>query len=357
MFKTGTSNLVIATLLGLLCGVLLIAAAQAQTKFDAACSLEQPNDFERRICENATIHELDRKLGRLKEELQRGWHVDGEASYEQSEKWRATTRATCHDDTCQENTFRQRLTLLNGFPAFSCSRKLSRVERLICRSPKLGFLDRSLNYEYGVALDLSHSMLGLQAAQVLWLRKTRDACKSSKCLNHVYRQRIHFLLRSQAISRARFERESKSNVFDARDLGVKLKPRVSKAEKAQRLLLPKYCPEHPDPIDWLDLNRDGHTDPVLSTCYGAHNEEVYFYLWEKNHYRLILENSVGYFGYSLQDTRIRGFPVLRLITHGSCCEHPSTYFAYNGQEYKQVALFDEYYVREDFFTFLPALNN
>jgi uncharacterized protein len=341
-------NVVIVLLFGLL------ATAKAQPKFDAACSLEQPNNFERRICQNATIHELDRKLGRLEEELQKGWGVDGEASYQASEKWRAKTRETCRDDLCQEQAFRQRLKLLNGFPAFSCSSKLTRVEVLICQTPKLGFLDRTLNYEFGVALDMSFATLELRAAQTIWLQNIRDNCQSSQCLNRVYTDRIGFLKRAQAISQERYKRESKVNVGDARDLGVKLKTRISKLE--QQRIFAQYkmeiCEQHPDPVDWLDLNRDGHADPVFMSCFGGHNESVYFFLWQKNHYRLILTDYVGYFGYSLQDTRVRGFPVLRLITHGSCCDHPNTYFAYNGREYRQVAQFDEHFIREDFFTFL-----
>ncbi len=332
--------------------------ATAQAKIDPACSLEKQGDFERRICQNATIHELDRKLGRLEEELQNGWHLGGEASFEQGEKWRAAIQAKCHDDACLEQAFRVRLALLNGFPTFSCSSKLTRLEALICHTPNLGLLDRTLNYEFGVALDLSFATLELRSAQTLWLQNIRNACQSSGCLTRVYTERIAFLKRSQAKSQARYKRESKVNVGDARDMGVKLKIQISKTQEQR--IFKRYkmeiCEAHPDPVDWLDLNRDGHPDPVFMSCFGAHNESVYFFLWEKNHYRLVLEGTVGYFGYSLQDTRIHGFPVLRLITHGSCCDHPSAYFAFNGREYTQVALYDEHYIRDDFFTFLPALN-
>jgi uncharacterized protein len=353
VIKFDISSLVIASLVGLLCN-LGTATAQAQPKIDPACSLEQPNDFERRICQNATIHELDRKLGRLEEELQNGWGIGGKASTEQSEQWRAAVRVKCQNNTCQEQAFRQRFAVLNGLPAFPCSSKLTRVEVLICQTPTLGFLDRTLNYEFGAALDLSFALLELRAAQTLWLQNIRDACQSSQCLGRVYRERIGVLKRSQTKSRARYERQRKVNVGDARDSGKNTKYKISKAE--QQRIFKQYkmeiCQEHPDPVDWLDLNRDGHADPVLMSCFGGHNESVYFFLWEKHHYRLVLADYLGYFGYSLQDTRVRGFPVLRLITHGSCCDHPNTFFAYNGHEFTEVAQFNEHFIREDFFTFL-----
>ncbi len=345
----------ILSLVGLLCN--FGTTAQTQAKIDPTCSLERPNDFERRICQNATIHELDRKLSRLEEELQRGWGI-GEASTEQSQQWRAATSTKCQNDFCQEQAFRRRLKFLNGLPAFSCSSKLTRLEVLICRTPKLGFLDRALNYEFGVALDMSYATLELRAVQTLWLQSIRDTCQSSQCLDRVYTDRIGFLKRSQAKSRARYKRESKVNVGNVRDMGVKFKIQISKLERQRIFKFYKIeiCEEHPDPVDWLDLNRDGHADPVFMSCFGGHNESVYFFLWEKHRYRLVLADFIGYFGYSLQDTlqdtRIRGFPVLRLMTHGSCCDHPSTYFAFNGRDYKQVAQFEKHFIREDFFTFL-----
>ncbi len=356
MLKFKTSSPVISALFALLCTIGVVTA-QTQPKIDPACALEKPSNFERRICQNVIIHELDRKLGRLEEELQTGWGVGGTASDEQSQTWRAATRAKCQNDACLEQAFRERLAVLNGLPAFSCSGTLSRLEVLICRTPKLGLLDRTLNYEFGAALDLSFATLELRSAQTLWLQSIRNACQSSQCLTRVYTKRIAFFKRSQAKSQARYNRESKVNVADARDLGKSTKYKISKTEGRRILKLYKMeiCERNPNPVDWLDLNRDGHADPVFMSCDGAHNESVYFFLWEQNHYRLILSDYVGYFGYSLQDTRVHGFPVLRLITHSSCCDHPSAYFAFNGREYKQVALYDEHYIRDDFFTFLPAL--
>jgi hypothetical protein len=37
---------------------------------DGACLVEHPSNAQKRVCQNATLHELDRKLGALEAEMQ-----------------------------------------------------------------------------------------------------------------------------------------------------------------------------------------------------------------------------------------------------------------------------------------------
>ncbi len=326
---------------------------------DGACLLEQPSDAQRRVCQDATLRELDRKLEVLTTEMQNAWHLEGIASYEQSEAWRTGTRDACTDDACLQAAYRQRLRDLNALPSFRCSGRLNRAERAICQTPALGPLDRRLNLEYQMALDLSYATLGLQRDQWRWLRTVRDRCASAGCVTRVYSQRIAYLKRLEAAATRRATREQKaSNPSDTR--GLNLRFTAAQQRSIQRQITGESSSEglepiQPDclhnPVDALDLNRDGRPDPVFMTCDGAHNELAFFFLSERDQYRLVLSDWVGYFGYTIQDTRIHSLPVLMLITHGSCCDHGHTYYGYDGHVFKAVACFDEHFISDDLFTF------
>jgi uncharacterized protein len=326
---------------------------------DGACLLEQPSFAQKRVCQNTTLHELDRKLERLEAELQNAWHLEGIASYVQSEAWHTGARAACQDDACLQAVYRQRLRDLNSLPSFPCSGRLNPAERAICQTPALGPLDRTLNLEYQMALDASYTTLELQREQWLWLRTVRDQCASAACVTRVYKWRIAYLKRVQAAAIRRATRSQKAaNSSDARGQGLNLRFTAAQQRSIQRQInagSQELGPIQPDclskPIDALDLNRDGRPDPVFMTCDGGHNELAFFFLSERDQYRLVLSDWVGYFGYTIQDTRIHGLPVLMLITHGSCCDHGHSYYGYDGHVFKAVACFNEHFINEDVFIF------
>ena len=332
------------------------------SKGDPACKAYDPPTFaQKRVCENATLNELERRLGNLLDELENGWHIKVRPT---DENWRGSL-AACQSDACLEAAYRKRLGTLDALPTFSCAGKLKAAERAVCEHPVLGRLDRELNLSYGQALDASYTLLALRADQGRWRLNVRDGCAASvSCLGRAYRARVAVLRRLQMLAAQRQRREVQSdNPQDTRGTGLKLKftpaqqksiqaqlgsgnedGYINDADHAQGNCLSK-------PVDLLDLNRDGHPEPMFMTCGGAHNELAFFFLWQSGQYRLVLTDTVGYFGYQQQDTRMHGLPVLRLITHGSCCVHPSTYYAYDGRQYRAVACYNEHFLRDDFYTF------
>ena len=341
-------------------GIFAFGTAMAAKTPNIYCGLQPPSVTEKRLCENETLFELDRKLSSLEEELGRGW---GNYPYEESEAWRQKIRNACQNDSCLEFVYHRQLAKLKAFPSFLCKARLTRSEKLICQTPAMGELDRKLNLEYQHALDFSSRTLELIQLQHHWLFTVRNRCSSASCLMRVYKQRIrHFInLQQQAVLRRKRENAG-SNLVDARGAGL----RDLKFTKAQRKSIAKQIYADPDvgdfqngdgsnclaePVDLVDLNHDGLPDPVFMTCGGAHNEQVFFFLNEHGRFRLVLSDYVGYFGYQLQDTKIRGFSVLRLITHTSCCKHPSAFFAYDGQAYQNVVTFDERFVNENLYFF------
>ena len=331
------------------------------SKGDPACqTYDAPTFAQKRVCENATLNELERKLGNLGDELENGWHTEVRPT---DETWRGTL-AACQIDACLESAYRKRLSALDALPTFSCAGKLGAAERAVCNTPALGRLDRELSLEYGQALDASYTLLALRADQGRWRLNVRDGCAASvACLGRAYRARVAVLQQVQVLARQRQRREVRSdNPQDTRGTGLKLRftPAQQKSIQAQ---LGSYedgyisDDDHAQgnclsrPVDLLDLNRDGHPDPVFMTCGGAHNELAFFFLWQRGQYKLVLADAVGYFGYQQQDTRTHGLPVLRLITHGSCCEHGSAYYAFDGRQYRAVACYNEHFLRDDFYTF------
>lgn len=80
-------------------------------------------------------------------------------------------------------------------PSFKCSAKMSgAVEDIICKSPELGVLDRTLATAYGTALqEAGASANTLKGEQRGWI-KGRDECWKSDdktaCISDSYRQRI-----------------------------------------------------------------------------------------------------------------------------------------------------------------------
>ncbi|WP_424951515.1 multicopper oxidase domain-containing protein [Deinococcus sp.] len=341
--------------------VLVVASLASASRETPAC---QPYGgqaaYERRVCESAVLTELERKYSDLIDELERGWHAQVLPT---EEHWRGSL-AACQSDGCLETAYRKRLGVLEALPSFPCVGRLNPAERAVCRNPALGRLDRELNLNYSRALDVSYTLLALRADQGRWRVRVQGGCgASASCLSRVYRARVQVLDQLQALAGQRLKRQSvQANSFDTRPtLPLKFTPMQQRSVQAQMgadftddLLGASNCLHKP--VDLLDLNRDGHPDPVFVSCSGAHNEEAFFFLWQRGQtgegrYRLVLTDYVGYFGYQQQDTRIHGLPMLRLVTHGSCCEHGSAYYAYDGRQYQAVACYNEHFLHDDFYVF------
>jgi len=76
--------------------------------------------------------------------------------------------------------------------SFDCDKATSRVEKLICSSPKISALDEDLNNSYKTVLSLSthHGIILLRLDQKTWLKTTRDGCRDALCLENAYTSRI-----------------------------------------------------------------------------------------------------------------------------------------------------------------------
>lgn len=76
-------------------------------------------------------------------------------------------------------------------PAFDCSRARAGVEQAICRTPRLARLDGALGRAWTQlgALLSPEQRSCLRADQRAWLA-SRDACQSSDCVAHAYRDRL-----------------------------------------------------------------------------------------------------------------------------------------------------------------------
>lgn len=75
--------------------------------------------------------------------------------------------------------------------SFDCSKAATPTEKLICGNPRVSELDEHLGRYYGAArVELGRGAECLVPAQRDWLRKVRNACKDSACLERVYLQRL-----------------------------------------------------------------------------------------------------------------------------------------------------------------------
>jgi uncharacterized protein len=75
--------------------------------------------------------------------------------------------------------------------SFDCSKAATATEKLICKSARVSVLDEHLGRYYAVArAELGRGGACLVPAQRDWLRKVRNACKDSACLERVYLQRL-----------------------------------------------------------------------------------------------------------------------------------------------------------------------
>jgi uncharacterized protein len=75
--------------------------------------------------------------------------------------------------------------------SFDCSKAASVTEKLICNSARVSELDEHLGRYYGAArAELGRGGACLVPTQRDWLRKVRNACNDSACLERVYLQRL-----------------------------------------------------------------------------------------------------------------------------------------------------------------------
>lgn len=75
--------------------------------------------------------------------------------------------------------------------SFDCSKAATPTEKLICGSARISDLDEHLGRYYGAArADLGRAGACLVPTQREWLRKVRNACKDSGCLERAYLQRL-----------------------------------------------------------------------------------------------------------------------------------------------------------------------
>jgi uncharacterized protein len=75
--------------------------------------------------------------------------------------------------------------------SFDCAKAASATEKLICNSPRVSDLDEYLGRYYGAArAELGRGGACLVPNQREWLRKVRNACKDSACLERVYLHRL-----------------------------------------------------------------------------------------------------------------------------------------------------------------------
>jgi uncharacterized protein len=75
--------------------------------------------------------------------------------------------------------------------SFDCSKAASATEKLICNDARISDLDEHLGRYYGAArAELGRGGACLVPTQRDWLRKVRNACKDSACLERVYLHRL-----------------------------------------------------------------------------------------------------------------------------------------------------------------------
>jgi hypothetical protein len=75
--------------------------------------------------------------------------------------------------------------------SFDCSKAASATEKLICANARISDLDEHLGRYYGAArAELGRGAACFMSTQREWLRKVRNACKDSACLERAYLQRL-----------------------------------------------------------------------------------------------------------------------------------------------------------------------
>jgi uncharacterized protein len=77
-----------------------------------------------------------------------------------------------------------------GGASFDCGNTSTRIEGLICSSPRLSELDTKMAKRYSGALTRSPDPPALRQRQREWLRSVRNRCMDEACLLSVYRRRI-----------------------------------------------------------------------------------------------------------------------------------------------------------------------
>ncbi|MBC8024391.1 MAG: hypothetical protein H7Y89_00220 [Steroidobacteraceae bacterium] len=75
--------------------------------------------------------------------------------------------------------------------SFDCSKAATATEKLICANARISDLDEHLGRYYSAARgELGRGGACLASTQREWLRKVRNACKDSACLERAYLQRL-----------------------------------------------------------------------------------------------------------------------------------------------------------------------
>ena len=73
---------------------------------------------------------------------------------------------------------------------FDCNKAYSSIEKMICSSERLSWLDEKLNYYYQNAIQNKQQSNEVKYKQRKWLKGTRNLCQDKKCLSSVYIERI-----------------------------------------------------------------------------------------------------------------------------------------------------------------------
>ncbi|MCG9758369.1 MULTISPECIES: lysozyme inhibitor LprI family protein [Pseudoalteromonas] len=75
--------------------------------------------------------------------------------------------------------------------SFDCGKARTHVEKMICSEDNISRLDRDLSSAYKAANKLSST--SLKQGQRDWLKNTRNKCKTTSCLEKVYKERVSML--------------------------------------------------------------------------------------------------------------------------------------------------------------------
>lgn len=81
---------------------------------------------------------------------------------------------------------------VNYAPSYPCAKASTAVEKTICATPVLGFLDRSLNQHYKQHIADSADIPAIRREQLAWVAE-RDQCLEDGCLMNTYLDRLYRL--------------------------------------------------------------------------------------------------------------------------------------------------------------------